>query len=132
MNNYGFLTRFSQGPSHVTAWAPGMKGPMCKTGRFSRRRWDVLFDWHGIIFRTNTALYPCLLNVLGCRTRSIYTWPSNLDPGTGRTALDVKNYLWNHVQWQRQFQQPRVIWNGESGAFPINPLMSGNQSVKNA
>ena len=52
-----------------------------------------------------------------------------IDSGTGRTALDVKNYLWNVGSWQRRPRQPRVIWNGESGARVKAMMRPGNDTV---
>ena len=106
----GKLAETSQGPNHVTTWAPGVNVSCAKKGPAG-----------GSQLESGTACSTALVAGLVAYYLGLPSVPFPV--GNGTTAQNAKDFLRSkHSSWSRVANGPPVIWNGEDGS--VNALDS--------
>ena len=103
VDNSGALAGFSQGPSHVSLWAPGVLVP-CTRPTLSH-------------LSTGTGTSYSAGMVAGLAAYFLgFNWPgeSPFRIGQGQTARNLRLYL-QRKAWKRKLTGKPVIFNGENG-----------------
>lgn len=130
VDNMGTITPFSQGPTHVTTWAPGLQvqcarrygfrtssGTSFSTGMVRLRSFLSIADISLVLRRdvverksTDTQDQVAGLAAYGLALQHVAF------VGSISTPTNVKNWVSNTASWVRQPPNgPRVIWNTEPG-----------------
>lgn len=126
VNNNGILSSFSQGPSHVTAWAPG-EDVQCASRRNSQRQdfqsktgtsFSTKMVSHRVSFQsrsfgaTSTLIVLTQVAGLAAYGLALKAVPSRPDV---RTPRAVKDWLRGTARWTRPGGTTPVIWNTLNG-----------------
>lgn len=129
VDNTGTIAPFSQGPTHVTVWAPGVQvqcarrygfrtgsGTSHSTGMVCLQvssQWSSFhWSWNAVLWRENllTSGQVAGLAAYGLALQYV-PFVSSIN-----TPILIKNWLSNTASWVRQPPNgPRVIWNTEQG-----------------
>lgn len=127
VDNEGLRVPLSQGPAHVTAWAPGFNvgcvrgqytsgtGTSASAGAVSRSQWRKR--------KYLAALADLDLQVAGLVAYFLGLNPPPFVVGGGNTAKNAKRFLQTTASWQRNPDGPEnVVWNLEDGTIPAPQL----------
>ncbi len=122
VDNEGLRVPLSQGPAHVTAWAPGFNVG-CVRGRFTSGTGTSASA--GAVSRSQwrKRKYFAALADLDLQVAGLVAYFLGLDPppfavGGGNTAKNVKRFLQTTASWQRNPGGPEnVVWNLEDGTI---------------
>ncbi|KAL6715319.1 hypothetical protein ACLMJK_007584 [Lecanora helva] len=103
VNNVGQLAPFSQGPEHVTTWAPGVDVSCAKLDSVPKSGTSY-----------STGMVSDLVAGLVAYFLSLQTPPFTVKKG--RTVYNIRNHLKSSgASWNRTYKGPRVVWNGLDG-----------------
>lgn len=115
VNNEGVEWSFSQGPNHVTIWAPGEVScaKQRSTSAFGR---GTSFST-GMASTTWSKMYSSDMEFQVAGLVAYGLGLPNLFPkGRGQTAANAKSFLQSRASWARQPGGRGVIWNGQDGS----------------
>ena len=99
VDDTGRLAWFSQGPGHVSVWAPGVQIPCTRPSR-------------QIQTGRGTSYSAGMVAGLAAYFLGFQNPPFGV--GDGQTALNTRNFL-HGLAWKRRLTGPKVIWNGQNG-----------------